>query len=238
MTARSLDLFVREAQAALGEDLVSAILFGSAAEGRLRATSDVNVILVLAKLEPARLDALREPLRTAHATLRLEAMLILESELADAAEAFAVKFADIAVRHRLLAGRDVMAALRPTPAAMRHQLEQILLNFILRTRERYALLSLREEQVPRLLADCASPLRAAAEIQLQLEGRPAASPKEALETLARELGGDRWRQALAHLSLARESAELPPGAGPPAVLALLTLAEALRGRARSRPDGT
>ena len=234
--ARSLDLFVREAQAALGEDLVAAILFGSAAEGRLRATSDVNVMLVLASLPPGRLDALREPLRLAHATIRLEAMLVLESELAEAAEAFAVKFADIAVRHRLLAGRDVMAALKPTPAAMRHRLKQILLNFILRTRERYALQSLREEQVPRLLADCAAPLRAAAEILMQLEGRAAASPKEALETLARESGADRWTQALAHLSAARESAVLPSGAGAPAVLALLDLAEALRSRASALPE--
>ncbi len=231
--ARSLDLFVTDAQAALGEDLVAALLFGSAAEGRLRATSDVNVALVLARLEPAKLDALREPLRLAHATIRLEAMLVLETELADAAEAFAVKFADIAARHRLLAGRDVIATLRPTRPAMRHRLKQILLNFILRTRERYALQSLREEQVPRLLADCAAPLRAAAEILLQLEGRPAASPKAALEALARELGGERWQDALERMSKAREAAPLPPGTAAPAVISLLDLAQALRARAEA-----
>jgi predicted nucleotidyltransferase len=229
--ARTLDLFVKDAQGALGDDLVAAILFGSAAEGRLRATSDVNVALVLAKLEPAKLDALREPLRLAHATIRLEAMLILESELAEAAEAFAVKFADIAVRHRVLAGRDVMAALRPTRQAMRHRLQQILLNFTLRTRERYALQSLREEQVPRLLADCAAPLRAAAEIVLQLEGRPADSPKAALAILARELGGDRWDEPLARMSSAREASPLAAGEAAPAVMALLDLAAALRARA-------
>jgi hypothetical protein len=231
--ARNLDLFVKDAQGALGEDLVAAILFGSAAEGRLRATSDVNVALVLANLEPPKLDMLREPLRLAHATIRLEAMLILESELADATEAFAVKFADIAVRHRLLAGRDVMAALSPTRPAMRHRLKQILLNFILRTRERYALHSLREEQVPRLLADCAAPLRAAAEILLRLEDRPAASPKAALETLAVDLGGERWQEPLARMSQAREAAPLPPGTAAPAVIALLELAQALRARAQA-----
>lgn len=34
-------------RAALGEDLVSVVLFGTAAEDKLRATSDVNVIIVL-----------------------------------------------------------------------------------------------------------------------------------------------------------------------------------------------
>jgi len=234
--ARSLEAFVADAKAAFGEDFVSAVLFGSAAEGRLRAASDVNVMLVLARLDPARLDALREPLRTAHALVRLEAMIVLESELADAAEAFAVKFADIAARHRVLAGRDVIRGLAPTRAAMRHRLRQVLLNFILRTRERYALTSLRDEQVPRLVADCAAPLRTAAEILLALEDRPAPSPREALETLARELGGERWKGALAAMSTARETLALPPGEGGPAVIALLELAHALRERARALAD--
>ena len=41
--------FVSAARDALGDQLVSAVLFGSAAEGKLRATSDVNIILVLAR---------------------------------------------------------------------------------------------------------------------------------------------------------------------------------------------
>jgi len=228
--SHSLAEFVDAARQALGDDFVSAILFGSAAEGRLRATSDVNLVLVLRAFDPARIDALREPLRTAHATIRLEAMLIREDELADAAEAFAVKFADIAVRHRVLAGKDVLAALEPSREAMRQRLRQILLNFVLRTRERYAITSLREEQLAVAVADCAAPLRAAAGILLQLEGRPAASPKAALETVAAELGAGKWEVTLANLSKAREERHLPPGAGAPTMLALLALGEALRAR--------
>jgi predicted nucleotidyltransferase len=229
--SQALAEFVEAAGKALGDDLVAAILFGSAAEGRLRATSDVNLMLVLRTFEPARVDALREPLRLAHATIRLEAMLIREGELADAAEAFAVKFADIAVRHRVLAGRDVLAGLKPSLEATRQRLRQILLNFVLRTRERYAITSLREEQLAVAVADCAAPLRAAAEIMLQLEDRPAASPKAALETVAAELGGGKWDDALANLSKAREERYLPPGVGAPTMVALLELGEALRARA-------
>lgn len=229
--SQSLTEFVEAARQALGDDFVSAILFGSAAEGRLRATSDVNLMLVLASFDPARVDALREPLRTAHAVIRLEAMLIREVELADAAEAFAVKFADIAVRHRVLAGKDVLAGLRPSREATRQRLRQILLNFVLRTRERYAITSLREEQLAVAVADCAAPLRAAAEIILQLEGRPAESPKAALATVASELGAGKWDATLASLSQAREERFLPPGVGAPTLVALLELGEALRARA-------
>lgn len=229
--SQALAGFVEESGKALGDDLVSVILFGSAAEGRLRATSDVNLMLVLRNFDPARIDVLREPLRLAHATIRLEAMLIREDELAAAAEAFAVKFADIAVRHRVLAGKDVLAGLKPSREATRQRLRQILLNFILRTRERYAITSLREEQLAVAVADCAAPLRAAAEIMLQLEGRPAASPKAALETVAAELGAGKWDAALASLSKAREERYLPQGVGAPTMVALLELGEALRMRA-------
>jgi hypothetical protein len=211
------------------------VLFGSAAEGRMRATSDVNIMVVLARFTPGRIDALREPLRLAHATVKLEAMLILESELADAAEAFAVKFADIAARHRIIAGRDVVASLEPSRSAMRTRVRQILLNFILRTRERYALVSLREEQLFALVADAAAPLRAAAEILLRLEGRAVDSPKAALETLAADLDPRAWSETLALLSKAREQGALAPGEGGPAVLRLIELAQALRVRAGNLP---
>jgi predicted nucleotidyltransferase len=222
--------FVESAQLALGPDLVSLVLFGSAAEGRLRATSDVNVVLVLSRFDPARIDTLREPLRLAHATIRLSAMLILESEVASAVEAFAVKFADIRERHKVLAGSDPFAALTPSRGAMLVRLKQILLNFVLRTRERYVLTSLREEQLAPLVADAAGPLRSAAALMLSLEGRPAASPKEALETLAAELDAAGWGEPLANLSRAREDASLPSGAGGPTVLYLIGLAQGLRAR--------
>src|SRR4051812_12577206 len=45
--ASVLSDFAARARDVLADDLVSVVLFGSAAEGRLRPTSDVNLILVL-----------------------------------------------------------------------------------------------------------------------------------------------------------------------------------------------
>ena len=78
--SRVLSGFVESAKAALGTDLVAIVLFGSAAEGKLRKTSDVNVIVVLAAFDPKKVDPLREPLRTAHSAIKLEAMFLLNSE--------------------------------------------------------------------------------------------------------------------------------------------------------------
>ena len=230
---KALEDFNASAKEALGPDLVSIVLFGSAAEGRLRATSDVNLILVLARFDPARIDFLREPMRLARAVVRLEAMFILESEIAEAAEAFAVKFSDIRERHKVLLGSDPFANLTPSRTSMLARLRQILLNFTLRTRERYVLVSLREEQLAAVVADSAGPLRSAAALILSLEGKPAASPKAALETLAAEINTPGWHDALAHLSAAREGGSLPKGSARSAVLTLVALAQAMGERANA-----
>jgi predicted nucleotidyltransferase len=65
--AKALTEFVEKAREVLGPDLRSVVLYGSAAEGRLRTTSDLNVIVVLDRFEAARMDQLREVLRLAQA---------------------------------------------------------------------------------------------------------------------------------------------------------------------------
>ena len=55
----------------LGDDLLSIVLFGSAAEGRLRANSDVNVLMLLKTFTSERIDLLREYLRLAHSAARV-----------------------------------------------------------------------------------------------------------------------------------------------------------------------
>src|SRR3954447_11775063 len=96
---RAITSFVDAAKPAFGANLVSIVLFGSGAEQNLRATSDVNILLVLKRFDQAAADRLREPLRYAHAAVELNAMFLLEAELPAAMEAFAVKFADIQARH-------------------------------------------------------------------------------------------------------------------------------------------
>lgn len=229
---RSIDDFVQAAKSAFGADLVSVVLYGSAAEGRMRATSDVNMLLVLARFEQAAAENLREPLRLARATIQMHAMFILESEIADAMEAFAVKFADINARHRVLHGRDPFAGLNPPRDALVRRLKQVLLNLQLRLRERYVLTSLREEQLALAVAEAAGPLRAGAASLRQLEGaEAAASPKEALEQLVASFGDASLAGVLQDMSAARESGELPPGRAGPALLALIDITHRLRERA-------
>src|SRR5882724_5118031 len=79
-----LAIFTASAKDTLGAGLSSIVLYGSAAEGGLRSTSDVNLLLVLSAFEQSRMDALREPLRTAGAAVRLRAMFLLQDEISAA----------------------------------------------------------------------------------------------------------------------------------------------------------
>lgn len=227
---RALSDLVAEAEACLGPELVSVVLFGSAAEGRLRPTSDVNLILVLAAFERARADRLREPLRLAHAAARVETMWLLESELEPASEAFAVKFADVLRRRRVLSGRDVFAGVSVTRAAALSRLRQVTLNLALRGRDQYLRRSLRAEQATALLAELAGPLRASAAALLELDGVPVESGRSALEQVCRSLG-DVFAQLPARLSELREGGRLGPEDAATALFDAVRLAGALHDRA-------
>jgi predicted nucleotidyltransferase len=225
-----LNDLIAAAGSSFGADLRSVVLFGSGAEGRLRATSDVNLLFILRRFDKDHVDPFRDPLRTAYAAARTEVMFVLDSELEAALQAFAMKFGDIVRRHRLLYGEDLMAGLAPSREARIERLKQVLLNLAMRLRRQYAVTSLREEQLAVVIADAAGPLRTAAAGLLELEGRPAASPKEALAITLESLTWDGREDMLQSVSQARETRSLPAGVAPSLMFRLIELCGALRVR--------
>lgn len=229
--ARVLEDFVATAREALDGDLRAIVLFGSGAEGRLRSTSDVNLIVVLSNFDRQRVDRLRDPYQAGRAIVRLECMFLLESEIPAAAEAFAGKLADVRRRRRVLFGADPFAGLAiPRSAALR-QLRQLLLNLVLRLRAAYVERSLRDEQLAVVVAEAAGPLRSCAATLLELEGAPAPSAREALERVIDSLSAPGWERLSSELSEARERRELPPGEGGRVLFQLIDLAQRIRERA-------
>ena len=226
-----IDTFIHHARDAFGDDLVSAVLFGSAAEDGLRSTSDVNLLLVLRKFEREKTDRVREYLRTCHAQMHLEVMFLLESEIEQAMDAFAVKFVDILMRRKVLFGPDHFANVVIAPEAILRRTQQVLLNLMLRMRERYALVSLREEQLPLIIADMTGPLRACAASLLKLEGKPARSPKEALAAIIAEHIGPGNADISGQIDTARREGTLPPGVAGSLMFALMDLAAHMHHRA-------
>lgn len=225
----TLSAFIAAAKKAFGDHLRSVVLYGSGAEGKLRPTSDVNLILLLTAFDRGLADPLREPLRLAQAAIKLRVMFLLEDELKPASQAFAVKFADITRRRLILYGEDPFVSLSVSRDDAIFRLKQTLLNLTLRMREAYIVRSLREEQLTTVIADAAGPLRSCASTLLELEGRPAATPKEALEQIANT--SDSAAHDVKLITEARQRHALPPGAAAPALFQLIELAHAMWARA-------
>lgn len=228
----ALDAFVATTKEAFEDDLRAIVLYGSAAEGKLRATSDVNVAVVLSRFDQSRANALREPFRFAQAAIDLQAMFLREDEISEAAREFAQKFADIRRRRIVLFGTDPFASLDVPRDALVRRLQQVLLNLTLRLRELYIERSLRAEQCAVSVAEAAGPLRTSAAAILELEGAGTKTPKEALETIVRDLGRSDLTELLPHISEAREQRGLPPGKAADDFFRTAELARALYERAR------
>src|SRR5262245_49917226 len=121
-TQKLLKDFIADAQSCFADRLIAAILFGSAAEGRMRPSSDVNLLLVIRQFDSKDAVTLAKPLAFARAACRLQVMFLEESEVRPAAQCFAQKFSDILRRHHLLCGRNLLQDLVIPNAALAHRL--------------------------------------------------------------------------------------------------------------------
>jgi hypothetical protein len=216
---------------AFGPDLIAAVLYGGGAEGRLRAASDVNLLLVLAPFDAAKADAIRQPFAKAHAALQLTAMFLLQSKVEPAMIAFGQKFSDMARRHRPLYGRDPFEGASIPRTAVVLRLKQVLLN--LRPREAHIERGSTPERVSGLIADSAGPLRSCAATLLELEAKPALAPKEALAQFVLGFAELGWEEILAHVSDARERRPLSAETADATLFRMIELGKRLRARAEA-----
>jgi predicted nucleotidyltransferase len=184
--ADALEEFKARSIEAFGASLKSILLFGSAAEGRMRATSDVNVLMVFTQVDLDRVEAWRSDVASLVAAVDLKPLFLLEDEIAAAAEAFAVKYFDILHRRRVLHGTDSFATLTISDEALRRRVSQVLLNLTLRLR--HSLLLHNDAARTHALVDAVGPLRATAVALQEISRQPQTAPREALLALATQHG--------------------------------------------------
>jgi predicted nucleotidyltransferase len=229
--ARVIEDVVQQAADTLGDTLRSVILFGSAAENRVRATSDVNLLVVLTRFDPARAAALGTVLQRARAAARLGVMWLTENELTPASASFAVKFADIVRRHRVLYGDDPLTGVSIPREAALTRVRQVFLNLVIRLRASYVIDHGLEERLAMVVADAAGPLRAGSAELLELEGKPAANARAALEQVAAGWSAPKADALITAIRMARETRRLEPGRAAAILSDIIDLAGYLHRRA-------
>src|SRR6516162_706990 len=106
-----LQELVRRLQQACGKNLVSVVLYGSAASQDFHEQySDVNVLIVLGEIGSQAIVSLAPVIEwwSRNEKIRPPMILTLE-ELRDSADVFAIELLDIQHNHRTLYGEDVIS---------------------------------------------------------------------------------------------------------------------------------
>jgi predicted nucleotidyltransferase len=139
---KQLELWLAGVPAALrslyGDNLLGVAVYGSAATGEyLPSVSDVNLVLILKRVELADLERMRG-FRRRQRGLRLPVPLLLTPEhIRTSADVFPIEFLEIKEKHLHLWGLDPFSRLRISLANLRHECEHELKGRLLRLRQTY-----------------------------------------------------------------------------------------------------
>lgn len=129
-----LDELCATLEKCLGDGLSAILVHGSAVRGGFHAGSDVDLVIVLRKAGRAELESIADPLHLARFSARIEAMILVEDEIARAADVFPIFYADLQRHHAVLHGKDPFAGLVIEAAHLRLRVEQELREVQIRLR--------------------------------------------------------------------------------------------------------
>jgi predicted nucleotidyltransferase len=135
----NLEEFTRRLTAALGDNLASLVLFGSAARGtEVEGRSDRNTLLVVRDATVARLHAAAPAVAEWAKAGEPPPLIFAEREWRACADVFAIEIEDMREAHRILAGRDPFVGLVTRRGDLRRELEREVRGKVLRLRTEYA----------------------------------------------------------------------------------------------------
>ena len=133
-----LNELVKDLAQAAGPNLLSVILYGSAASGEFHPKhSNLNVLCLFERLDADVLSGISAAAEAWTRKGHPAPLVFAAHELARAADIFAIELLDIQANHRLLHGSDVVASIQ-VPMALHHlQVERELRQNMVRLREHY-----------------------------------------------------------------------------------------------------
>lgn len=174
-TEQAIEKFAHEVQTLYGDELISLVLYGSAAgTDFVPNRSDLNFLIVLKKVTP---EALRKamPLLKAWHRQRIATPLFMDPEfLQSSADVFPIEFLDMQEQHKLLAGTDILLELKISPKNLRLQCEEELKGKLLNFRRAYLETGGRVEALEELMTSSLKSFLIITRHLLRLKGvRPA-----------------------------------------------------------------
>lgn len=146
----NIDTFTKQVQDALGDELVSLTVYGSAATGdHDKRYSDINTLIVARKLDMPVLKSLAGAVSGWVKKGHPAPTLFTRERLNKSLDVFPIEILDMKERHRVLAGEEVLADLKADTRHLRFQVEHELKGKFLQLRDAYLL----TENKPKLIAE-------------------------------------------------------------------------------------
>jgi predicted nucleotidyltransferase len=144
--------FARRLETALGENLVSLVLFGSAARGtHVEGRSDVNLLLIVRDASVAALHPATPVVAEWSKRGQPPPLVFAESEWRASADVFPIEIEDMREAYRLLAGRNPFEGVTTRRTDLRMELEHEVRGKVLRLRTEYAAAAADGKALGRLL---------------------------------------------------------------------------------------
>lgn len=186
-TSKELKQLVSDLWAELDENLLSVILYGSAATGDQPAVvSDNNVLVVVKRAEFDDLERLRTAIRAWTTAGQPPPVLFTMNELTRAADVFPIEFLQMQKARQVLHGSDALESLDISPANLRHQTEYELRTKFIQLRRLYIFQPLTPEKLSALMLDSFSSFAALFRAVLIRQGEepPAGNAEAVRRTVA------------------------------------------------------
>jgi hypothetical protein len=198
-------------KSALGDGLVSLVLYGSAAMGdRLDRISDLNVLCVLERITAAELAKSQAVFRWWLERGNPAPLLLTRAELGPSADCFPMEYHDMLEHRRVLHGVDLIQSLRIDPATYRTQVEHELRAKQIRLRQKAAELLTQADRLLKLLTHSISTFCVLGRHALILSGlQPRFKKTEVLAALETAMG--RKLDSFQAILAARLSGKTAPG---------------------------
>ncbi|HZU23976.1 MAG TPA: hypothetical protein VFA04_00555 [Bryobacteraceae bacterium] len=179
-------------RAALGDRLLSVILYGSGASehDHHETFSDLNVMCVLSALDSRELADAEPVVRWWREIGHPSPLLLTENEVRTSTDVFAIEFHDMLERRQVLWGSDVIEGLTVDSSFYRAQVEHDLRAKQIRLRQKAAAVLTDREALLRLMLDSVSNFCVLARHAMLLAGLPASAAKHDVVSRLPDIGVD------------------------------------------------
>ncbi len=187
-----LETLAASLEQALGSDLVSLVLYGSAARGDFSpGRSDVNLLLILADASPTRLRSIGPAVHAWVKAGHPPPLIFSRQGWRASTDVFPIEIEDMRQAHRVVRGQDPFVGLETSPADLRRELEREVLGKLLQLRAEYAASGPHPKALGALLANSAATFFVLFRAVLRLRGTVVpTTPGELVKVAAQVAGFD------------------------------------------------